>query len=187
VESGPLPESCFEDPGADDCRSGLAAAEQAFGLPGLSDGFAQGVLPLCFQLGSMLEGGSAQGDCYPSGLVERAQLESFVLAFDTNLKPMVGQQLTLTDSSYDDPRLVPLLVAAGRGDCDLSLQQRAEGFLLTRPSPHDPGSSLLLDASGRTLPLWQIAGHPGALTWTCHPPAPERAEARRAAFWRGLR
>src|SRR6185503_3361704 len=112
VESGPLPESCFQDAGAEDCRSVLDATEQALALPGLADGFAPGVLPLCFQLGSMLEDGSAQGDCYPSGLVERAQLESFMLAFDTNLKPMVGQQLTLADGSYDDPRLVPLLAAA---------------------------------------------------------------------------
>jgi hypothetical protein len=153
LESGPLPESCFQDPSADDCRRVLAATEQALALPGLSDGFARGVLPVCFQLGSMLEGGSAQGDCYPSGLVERAQLESFVLAFDSNLKPMVGQQLTLPDGTYDDPRLVPLLAAASQGDCDLSLQQRAQGFLLTRPIAGDPGSSLLLDASGKTLPL----------------------------------
>jgi DNA-binding beta-propeller fold protein YncE len=187
VESGPLPESCFGDPGAEECRSVLAAAEQALALPGLADGFANGVLPVCFQLGSMLEGGSAQGDCYPSGLVERAQLESFMLAFDTNLKPMVGQQLTLAEGSYDDPRLVPLLAAASRGDCDLSLQQRADGFVLTRPIAGDPGSSLLLDATGKTLPLWQIAGHTGELTWTCQPPAPERAEARRAAFSRAAR
>jgi hypothetical protein len=187
VDSGPLPESCFTTPDAEDCQGVLRELEAALGVPGLARDFGQGILPACFQLGSMLEGGRADGDCYPSGLRERAQMESYMLAFDSNLKPMVGQQLTITELDESDARLQALLGAAQRGDCDLVLQQPTRSFLVVGPNPRAPGQSELEDRRGRSralAALWQGAATPGAdaATLTCHPPAADLAEARRAAF-----
>jgi hypothetical protein len=194
VTPGPLPESCFVTPDDEACRGVLRALEDQLDVPGLASNFARGILPACFQLGSMLEGGAAEGDCYPSGLRERAQLESFVLAFDTNLKPMVGQQLTLSVADYADARLRPLLAAAARGDCDLVLQERSESFLVLEAHPSNADQSVVEARSGRTgalaalslAALSQRSDPPraGTSTWTCHPPAADQAEARRAAFTR---
>ncbi|MEY2931121.1 MAG: hypothetical protein RL033_1870 [Pseudomonadota bacterium] len=189
VTSGPLPESCFVTPDAEACRSVLRAVEEQLDVPGLANDFARGILPACFQLGSMLEGGAPDGDCYPSGLRERAQLESFMLAFDTNLKPMVGQQLTLSVADYADARLRALLAAAARGDCDLVLQERSQSFLVLQPQPSNAGQSVVEDRSGRTGALAALSQRSdpqraGTSTWTCHPPAADQAEARRAAFTR---
>ncbi|HEY0987095.1 MAG TPA: hypothetical protein VGD80_08590, partial [Kofleriaceae bacterium] len=58
VASGPLPEVCFTDPDGAVCAEALAAAGAAIGLPELPQLFGSQILPLCFQLGSMLEAGS---------------------------------------------------------------------------------------------------------------------------------
>ena len=183
---GPLPDVCFTDANAPECQSALAAAGAELGLDVLPQIFAENIEPICFQLGSMAEGGSPDGVCYPAGLRERAQLESFMLAFDTNLKPMVGQQLTLTREHRDDARLAPLLAAAAAGDCNLALSQRGRGYLLTQPNPAHPEQSRLEDRRGQQSALGELTGHGGAVTLTCHPPAPDLAEARRAAFGREL-
>jgi hypothetical protein len=132
----------------------------------------------------MAEGGSPDGVCYPAGLRERAQLESFMLAFDTNLKPMVGQQLKLTRDHPEDARLPALLAAAAAGDCDLALRQRGRGYLLIQPNAAHPEQSALLDRRGHELPLRELTARGVPVTLTCHPPAPDLAEARRAAFGR---
>jgi DNA-binding beta-propeller fold protein YncE len=65
----------------------------------------------------------------------RRQLEAFVLAFDSNLAPIVGQQATLTrDSGADVGARIDLLEArAAAGECDLvvkgRLHVRTAGFL----------------------------------------------------------
>lgn len=187
LRAGPLPEACFSTPASSECQLALGAAAQTVGMPELPRLFAEDVLPLCFQLGSMLEGGSEAGVCHPSGLRERAQMESFMLAFDTNLKPMVGQQLTLNPEHLDDPALLPLIAAAERRACDLALRQGGRGFVVVQPNPHAPGSSGVLDRGGNRQPLGQLARNAGPLTFTCHPPRPDQAEARRAAFERGAR
>jgi hypothetical protein len=183
VASGPLPESCFFDPSADDCQLALEAVAVERALPFLPPEFARGVLPLCFQLGSTLEGGSEEGDCYPEGFRERAQMEAFMLAFDTNLKPMVGQQVTVSPGGYSDPLLTSMLASAERGDCDLALQQGEQGYLLRRANPGAPERSLVETSRGNVLALARLP-RGGAVTFTCHPPAPAAGEARRAAFGR---
>ncbi len=52
---------------------------------------------------------------------ERRAMESLVLAFDTNLFPIVGQQTTLDENSGSDAedRLDLLLARADAGDCDV--------------------------------------------------------------------
>jgi len=187
VETGPLPEACFVEPGSDECLEALAAAGEALGMPELPATFAEAVLPFCFQLGSMLEAGSESGVCYPSGLRERAKMESFVLAFDSNLKPMVGQQVTTSADRVDDPSLVALLGAAAQRDCDLSLRQDGRGFVVDRPNAQAPGASGLRERDGRRRQLRDLSVDAGPVTFTCHPPRPDQAEARRAAFERNRR
>jgi hypothetical protein len=184
---GPLPDVCFSDAQAPECQAALAAAGAQLGLDVLPQIFAENIEPICFQLGSMAEGGKPDGVCYPAGLRERAQLESFMLAFDTNLKPMVGQQLTLTSGHPDDARLAPLLAAAAAGDCNLALSQRGRGYLLTQPNAAQPEQSRLEDRHGLQLTLGELTGRGGAVTLTCHPPALDLGEARRAAFGRTQR
>jgi hypothetical protein len=63
-------------------------------------------------------GGIPQG---PAGELQRRQLEAFVLAFPTNLAPIVGQQITLTASSSTAvvARVQLLRQRADAGECDL--------------------------------------------------------------------
>jgi hypothetical protein len=150
-------------------------------LPG---SFAAGILQVCYQLGSSLEQGAPDGVCYPNGLRERAQMEAFVLAFDTNLDPMVGQQLTLEPSALADVALSELLGVASRGDCDLALRQQNRGYLVTEPRPAAPESTRLESRAGDSLALEDLSERSGAITFTCYPPRPDRAEARREAFGR---
>jgi len=57
---------------------------------------------------------------FPSD-TERRQVEQFLLAFDTNLKPVVGQQVTLnsTNATVAGPRIDLLIARALAGDADL--------------------------------------------------------------------
>ncbi|MDH3981206.1 MAG: thrombospondin type 3 repeat-containing protein [Gammaproteobacteria bacterium] len=58
---------------------------------------------------------------FPGGDSERKEVEQFMLAFDTNLKPVVGQQVTLTstNSATVNPRIDLLIAQALAGDADL--------------------------------------------------------------------
>ncbi|MBY0276776.1 hypothetical protein K2Z84_15670 [Candidatus Binatia bacterium] len=49
-------------------------------------------------------------------LDERIDLSNFILAIDPGLKPAVGQQVTLTRETIDDPALAMYLTALGRAD-----------------------------------------------------------------------
>ena len=58
-----------------------------------------------------------------AGDVQRRQVEQYVLAFDADLAPIVGQQVTLAPESVGDEdvaaRVALLIARAGAGDCDL--------------------------------------------------------------------
>ena len=182
LASSPVPDVCFVDPASSSCREALAEIATERGDPALAERFLAQIRPACFQLGSMLEGGSSQGQCFPSGLREREELESLMLAFDTNLKPMVGQQLTLQDADYDAPLVRQLFQAAGRGHCDLALRQDNRGLLVTRPDGSAPERSRVADAHGRAFELDELDFDAGPVTFTCYPPQADQAEARRSAF-----
>jgi len=70
-----------------------------------------------------------------ANMTQRRQVEAFMLAFDSNLAPIVGQQVTLAKTSGDDirARLDLLEARAVAGECDLVvhglLQHRRVGFL----------------------------------------------------------
>jgi DNA-binding beta-propeller fold protein YncE len=59
----------------------------------------------------------------------RRQLEAFMFEFDTNLKPIVGQQATLTATSGSDvdDRIDLMLAQADAGHCDVVVKGRVAG------------------------------------------------------------
>ena len=104
----------------------------------------------------------------------RRELEAFALAFDSNLAPIVGQQVTLRDDSGADAaaRVTLLEARAASGDCDLvakgQLFGQPVGFLY-RPAtasftPDRSAGRPLTDAHLREL------AQSSPLTFTAVPP-----------------
>jgi hypothetical protein len=111
----------------------------------------------------------------PEGNVLRRKLESFMLAFDTNMAPIVGQQVTLTQATAAavSSRIDLLVARAEAGECDLVakalLNNHEAGFL------YDGAGRFVTDR--RRLPpipeplLRQLATASHLeLTYTCTPP-----------------
>jgi DNA-binding beta-propeller fold protein YncE len=111
-----------------------------------------------------------------SGDTLRRQVEAFMLVFDSNLAPIVGQQITLTGAraAAVGPRIDLLIARAGAGECELV----AKGVLLSREvgffylggsgkmfARNRSSSAPISDAALRQL--FTSAGHP--LTYTCVP------------------
>lgn len=66
---------------------------------------------------------------FPGGDPQRRQVESFVLAFDTTFKPIVGQQITRNsgNGALVDPRIDLMLQRAAAGDCDVIVKGTLAG------------------------------------------------------------
>ena len=77
-----------------------------------------------FNESSLSPGGFPPG---PAGDLLRRQVTLFVYAFDTNLFPIVGQQVTLTDTNGGvvGPRIDLLIAQADAGHCDLVVKGRS--------------------------------------------------------------
>jgi hypothetical protein len=122
----------------------------------------------------------------PEGVVQRDQVTAFMLAMDSNMAPVVGQQVTLgsDNGAVAGPRIALLESRADVGECDLVaktwLGGEELGFL------YDGGGQFLTDHPG-SPPVdeaWvRAVGTLGgrALTFTCVPPG----EGMRVAFDRG--
>jgi DNA-binding beta-propeller fold protein YncE len=108
---------------------------------------------------------------------EERDLEALVLAFNTGLAPVVGQQVSATPATVNSPDVVgriDLFIArAAAGDCDLVVKGvvagQARGWVYLGGNQFQPdrnsGTPL-----GRTA-LRNLAGTPGQeLTYTCVPP-----------------
>jgi hypothetical protein len=111
----------------------------------------------------------------PAGDAVRRQLESDLLAFDSNVAPIVGQQVTLTygNQAAADPRIDLLIARADAGECDLVaksyLTLQEIGFLHTGAGQFVADRMALPpipDAALRQIAL--ATGRP--LTYTCTPP-----------------
>ncbi|HEX4446839.1 MAG TPA: thrombospondin type 3 repeat-containing protein, partial [Polyangiaceae bacterium] len=108
------------------------------------------------------------------GIALRQSLASFVLAFDSNMFPVVGQQVTLTtdDASDAAARIALFEARATAGDCDLvvrgTIAGRERGFVFSKGafvsdrSQAPAVSDRLLRALVGTLTP--------SLTFTCVPP-----------------
>jgi hypothetical protein len=79
-------------------------------------------------LGQILPNGA--NACRAFGLDDKADMEDFVFAFDSNLKPIVGQQVTLTRASGAQARarLQLLIAQADQGNCDLVAHAKDHSF-----------------------------------------------------------
>jgi len=109
------------------------------------------------------------------GFALRAALVSYLLAFDSNLAPIVGQQITMTkaDASSAGPRLDLLEQRAGAGECDLVAKSSAflgaNGGLLYQNGAWQPASSALPPFSDSTLRSLISIGFLPPVTFTCVP------------------
>jgi DNA-binding beta-propeller fold protein YncE len=110
----------------------------------------------------------------PEGEVQRRQLEAFILAFPTNLAPVVGQQITLRSSSTAavGSRVNLLRQRADAGECDLVAKTRIDddeaGFLYVGSGlfvRDRRGQPPITDAALRNLA--RELGRP--VTYTCVP------------------
>jgi DNA-binding beta-propeller fold protein YncE len=113
-------------------------------------------------------GGSAVGF---QNDTQRRDMEQFMLAFDTNLAPAVGQQVTLAaGNAAANARIDVLAARAAAGDCDLivkgNVAAEARGWLLAGSVfQSDRLSETLSDTALRALAT--TAGQ--ELTYTCVP------------------
>jgi len=105
----------------------------------------------------------------------KRQVESFVLAFDSNFAPIVGQQITLTstNAATADPRIDLLLQRAAAGECDVVVKGtvlgEARGYY--RLGSGDFKSDHALETPVSDAALRALALVPGQeLTYTAVPP-----------------
>jgi DNA-binding beta-propeller fold protein YncE len=105
----------------------------------------------------------------------RRQLEAFMMAFPSNLAPVVGQQITRTASNgvTVDPRITLLENRADAGECDLVVKGRIAGD--ERGALYVGGGQFVTDraaepalADAALRALSNTAGQ--ELTFTCVPP-----------------
>jgi DNA-binding beta-propeller fold protein YncE len=112
----------------------------------------------------------------PLGSMQRRQIEQFLLAFDSNMAPVVGQQVTFsTATASSAPARINLLRARAEAfECDLVAKlgggSTEEGFFYVRASDNfrrDRQAAPALSEAG----LRQYAlSRNEALTYTCVPP-----------------
>lgn len=128
----------------------------------------------CAVWGSTLEQDLASGTdvCHASGLDGRADMESFLLAFDSNLKPVVGQQVTVGAGSTAGARarLQLLIAQAQAGNCDLVAQTG------TRGSVYRDGVFVAADGARESLARLEQRAQGTPVTFTAVPPGDGRAQ-----------
>ncbi|WP_437838574.1 beta-propeller fold lactonase family protein [Sorangium sp. So ce1153] len=111
----------------------------------------------------------------PEGDLMKHQVEAYMLALESNLKPIVGQQITLTSSNaaVAGPRIDLLVARADAGDCDLVVKGWSHGeelgFLYTGGGRFEADRECEPWRSGAELRLL-ARGRRGELTYTCVPP-----------------
>jgi hypothetical protein len=108
------------------------------------------------------------------GILMRRQIESFLMAYDSNMAPIVGQQVTLRldNSAVSSGRVNLLIARAAQGECDLVVNGRVLGA--TRGYVYQNGS-FQRDRAGHPplslAALRLLALVPGQeLTFTAVPP-----------------
>jgi DNA-binding beta-propeller fold protein YncE len=110
----------------------------------------------------------------PEGRQAKKDVEQYLLAFDSNLAPIVGQQVTLTpgNAAVAGPRITLLVARANAGECDLVAKGR---IALTEVGFVYQGGQFKADRQSQPLVTdealrQRIATNGGALTYTCTPP-----------------
>ena len=109
------------------------------------------------------------------GFALRHAIVNYVMAFDSNEAPIVGQQITLTktNAASAGPRVDLLEQRAAAGECDLVAKSTsvlgANGGLLYTGSGFQPASTVLPTLSDSSLRSLVAAGLLPAVTFTCVP------------------
>jgi DNA-binding beta-propeller fold protein YncE len=115
----------------------------------------------------------------PAGDPARRQMTDFLLAFDSNLAPIVGQQITLRsdNEAAAGPRIDLLTARAAVGECELVVKGRVSnreaGWLYDGTGSFSPNRSGSPDVAAADLRLLAHASG-GELTYTCVPPGSGR-------------
>jgi YVTN family beta-propeller protein len=111
----------------------------------------------------------------PAGDPLRRQIEAFMMAFDSNLAPIVGQQVTRTSTNAGatNPRIDLLVARANAGECDLVAKGRLAG--VDRGAVYIGGGDFLTDRVADPpivdATLRALASTSGQeITYTCVPP-----------------
>jgi DNA-binding beta-propeller fold protein YncE len=111
----------------------------------------------------------------PAGRAAKRNMEQFMLAFDSNLAPIVGQQATHTalNTAVVAPRLQLLRERADVGECDLVAQGRVAqlemGFVYQGSGLFRGDRAALPPVSSDAL-RWLTTAGGGFMTYTCTPP-----------------
>jgi DNA-binding beta-propeller fold protein YncE len=111
----------------------------------------------------------------PEGHAAKLNMEQYMLAFETNLAPIVGQQVTLTvgNAAVAGPRVDLLLARADAGECELVAKGRngpkEAGFLYVGSGQFLRDQQAQPPISSAALRSDAVSGN-GALTFTCAPP-----------------
>ncbi|ABA59173.1 YncE family protein [Nitrosococcus oceani] len=107
----------------------------------------------------------------PEGIAQRRELEAFLLAFDSNLAPIVGQQVTLTHSNGAEvgARIDLLIAQAEAKACDLVAKNRWGSFLYIGKGKFRGSYRWIPSVSDFLLRATAYLPY-GELTYTCAPP-----------------
>src|SRR5690606_19528949 len=177
-----LPRDPFINPQEDDSFLG----DQIRGFGYTHEGSMDSVFGFLSQIGFVEDPGFNPGGLESDTPTERRQVEAFVLAFDSNMAPIVGQQVTLTSANLAaaGPRIDLLKARANAGECDLvahgvQLGQR-RGYLW-KSGLFYPDQILSLPLTDTLLRLQALLPHQ-EVTYTCLPPG----SGRRVALDRDL-
>jgi hypothetical protein len=151
------------------------AALQALGCFELKTGAG------CAQLISLVQGCALWGAtlerivpngthaCDAAGLSDKADMEDFVFAFESNLKPIVGQQLSWSRraGSAERQRLNLLIKQAEQGNADLVADADGDGYTLTN-------GQFLRDDGSRVTLARLLERTSATITFTAVPPGEGR-------------
>jgi DNA-binding beta-propeller fold protein YncE len=111
----------------------------------------------------------------PEGEQVKRNMEQFMLAFDSNLAPIVGQQVTLgtVSQAVAGARIDLLKARADVGECDLVAKGQIGplelGFLYVGDD-HFAGDSQLVPSIADAFLRAVVLGSGSSLTYTCAPP-----------------
>jgi len=108
----------------------------------------------------------------PEGMQIRRDLEEYLMVFDSNLFPIVGQQVSISASNAISvlPRLQLLMERAGLGECDLvARRDDVHGFLYMGNGEFK--ANRVAEPLAKLSDLLPFSGEAkGVVTFTCTPP-----------------
>jgi len=105
------------------------------------------------------------------GIPPRRNIEAFLFAFDSNMMPIVGQQVTLNayNATEAEPRIDLLIARADEKDCDLIAKNRQSGFLYVGEGEFKPSLKYAPKIHDVFLRASALKSK-GEVTYTCVPP-----------------